>query len=92
MNKKKLLLIALPAAAVIVALVVVLVLRYTSPDRFVIPDHIVICLDAGHGGEDPGAVFEGRQEKNDNLNMVLAVRDALEREGHENLTVILTNK
>ena len=90
MNKKKLLLIALPAAAVIVALVVVLVLRYTSPDRFVIPDHIVICLDAGHGGEDPGAVFEGRQEKNDNLNMVLAVRDALEREGHENLTVILT--
>ena len=90
MNKKKLLLLALPVAAVLVALAVVLVLRNSSGDRFVIPDHIVICLDAGHGGEDPGAVFEGRQEKNDNLNMVLAVRDALEREGHENLTVILT--
>lgn len=89
MTKKKLLLL-LPVAAVIVALAAVLVLRGKPSDRFVIPDHIVVCLDAGHGGEDPGAVFEGRQEKNDNLAMVLAVRDALEREGHENLEVILT--
>ena len=24
-----------------------------------------IVIDAGHGGADPGAVFEGRQEKDD---------------------------
>lgn len=91
MRKKKLLLL-LPAAAVILALAAVLVLRGKPSDRFVIPDHIVVCLDAGHGGDDPGAVFEGRQEKNDNLSMVLAVRDALLREGHENLSVILTRE
>ena len=89
MSKKKLWLL-LPAAALLLASAV-LFLRNNSPeDRFVIPDHIVVCLDAGHGGDDPGAVFEGRQEKDDNLAMVLAVRDALEAEGFENLTVLLT--
>ena len=28
-----------------------------------------IILDAGHGGSDPGAVFKGRQEKDDNLRL-----------------------
>ena len=32
-----------------------------------------IMLDAGHGGQDPGAVYKGRQEKNDNLKLALAV-------------------
>ena len=48
-----------------------------EPD-FVIPEHIVICLDAGHGGDDPGAVFGERQEKEDNLAVILAVKAALE--------------
>lgn len=33
----------------------------------------VVMLDAGHGGWDPGASYYGRQEKNDNLNLALAV-------------------
>ena len=37
-----------------------------------------IMLDAGHGGEDPGAVFMGRQEKDDNLKLTLEVGRILE--------------
>ena len=64
-----------------------------GPDSgFVIPDQILICLDPGHGGSDPGAVLGDRLEKDDNLKMALAVRDALERHGFENLSVMLTRE
>ena len=41
----------------------------------------VVMLDAGHGGWDPGASYYGRQEKNDNLNLALAVGNILEQKG-----------
>ena len=31
-----------------------------------------VIIDAGHGGMDPGAIHEGRMEKNDTLNLALA--------------------
>ena len=40
-----------------------------------------VILDAGHGGPEPGAVFEGRQEKDDNLRLALAVGQILEDNG-----------
>ena len=40
-----------------------------------------IMLDAGHGGQDPGAVYKGRQEKDDNLKLALAVGKILEDNG-----------
>ena len=40
-----------------------------------------IMLDAGHGGQDPGAVYKGRQEKDDNLKLALAVGKILENNG-----------
>lgn len=40
-----------------------------------------IAIDAGHGGSDPGAVFEGRREKDDTLRLALAVGEILERNG-----------
>lgn len=40
-----------------------------------------IVLDAGHGGEDPGATQSGRQEKEDNLNLALAVGKILQNNG-----------
>lgn len=40
-----------------------------------------IMLDAGHGGEDFGAVYQGRQEKDDNLRLALAVGKILEANG-----------
>ncbi len=91
MAKKKLWLI-LPVVLFAVLLAVIFRLNHTPEDSFVIPDHIVICLDAGHGGDDPGAVNGDRQEKDDNLAVVLAVRDALDAAGHDNLEVILTRE
>ncbi len=40
-----------------------------------------IMLDAGHGGRDPGAVYNGRQEKDDTLALVLAVGEILQNRG-----------
>lgn len=40
-----------------------------------------IMLDAGHGGQDPGAVYKGRQEKDDNLKLTLAVGEILKSNG-----------
>ena len=37
-----------------------------------------IMLDAGHGGRDPGAVYNGRQEKDDNLALTLAIGEIYE--------------
>lgn len=46
-------------------------------------DEIIVCLDAGHGGSDVGAVSKDgkRYEKDDNLRLTLKVRDELERMG-----------
>ena len=42
---------------------------------------LVWVLDAGHGGEDPGAVAMGRQEKDDNLRLTLSVGEILKENG-----------
>lgn len=41
----------------------------------------LIILDAGHGGANPGAVYEGRQEKDDTLRLTMAVGAILEESG-----------
>lgn len=40
-----------------------------------------VIIDAGHGGQEPGAVYEGRQEKEDALQLAFDVGNALERRG-----------
>ncbi len=40
-------------------------------------------LDAGHGGVEPGAVYNGRQEKDDTLRLTLAIGDILAEEGYD---------
>ena len=37
-----------------------------------------VVIDAGHGGHDPGAVYFGRRESNDNLRMALAIGGILQ--------------
>lgn len=41
----------------------------------------LIVLDAGHGGSNPGAVYQGRQEKDDVLALTLAIGQILENRG-----------
>lgn len=41
----------------------------------------LVVLDAGHGGQNPGAVYNGRQEKDDVLALVLAIGPILEANG-----------
>lgn len=45
-----------------------------------------VVIDAGHGGE-PGAIFMGRQEKDDTLRLALAIGEILQRNG---ITVFYT--
>ena len=40
-----------------------------------------VVMDAGHGGSDPGAVSDGRKEKDDNLALALAVGSILAENG-----------
>ena len=42
-----------------------------------------IVIDAGHGGVEPGSIYEGRRETDDNLRLALAVGDILEKNGIE---------
>lgn len=51
-------------------------------------DTYTVCVDAGHGGSDVGAVgLDGSYEKDDNLRLALKVADALKESG---VTVIMT--
>ncbi len=40
-----------------------------------------VILDAGHGGYEPGAIYNGRKEKDDTLQLTLAVGKILEENG-----------
>lgn len=44
---------------------------------------IQVVIDAGHGGSDIGAEYEGRYEKNDNLSLALLVNEKLRKKGIE---------
>lgn len=42
-----------------------------------------IMIDAGHGGWDNGAMYNGRREKDDNLDLAFAVGELLREKGFE---------
>ncbi len=79
------------AGALLLAAGVILIV-FSLRNDFRVPDHILICLDPGHGGADPGAMWEGQTEKEDTLAIALAVREALEAYGFDDLTVMLTRE
>ena len=42
---------------------------------------VKIVIDAGHGGYDAGATYNGRRETDDTLALALAVAEILEAQG-----------
>lgn len=40
-------------------------------------------LDAGHGGYEPGAIYNGRKEKDDTLSLTLAIGEVLSERGYD---------
>jgi len=43
----------------------------------------IVVLDAGHGGANPGAIYDDRKESEDVLNLALAIGPILEMNGIE---------
>lgn len=41
----------------------------------------IVLIDAGHGGQEPGAIYNGRREKDDTLRLALAVGRILSQNG-----------
>lgn len=52
-------------------------------------NELIICIDAGHGGKDNGADYNGRYEKDDNLRLAKSVAAYLEGKG---VTVVMTRE
>ena len=42
-----------------------------------------IIIDAGHGGTNPGASYEGRRESDDALRLALALGEILAEDGFD---------
>ncbi len=88
MNKKLWIIIAIILGIVVLALTVTYFVL--SPEAPVLVDNYkpktnIICIDAGHGGSDPGAVNGERHEKIDTLALALRVASYIEEAGYEPL-------
>lgn len=76
--RRKTLLVALGVGVLCVAAVLFWRISSIAPSG-----KAIVCIDAGHGGSDVGAMHDGRYEKDDNLRLALAVGKILEENGIE---------
>ncbi len=51
----------------------------------------IVAIDAGHGGAWPGAEYDGRVEKKENLKLAKLLKEELES-NYENITVYMTRE
>lgn len=64
---------------IIIGLIAIILSVLTA--AYIIGDSVQVIIDPGHGGDDLGAVFNGRNEKDDNLKIALLVKDKLDDMG-----------
>lgn len=76
---KKQVKILLIAILVIIVCIVMMILKNTNK--------VVVCIDAGHGGDDVGAILDKRYEKDDTLEVAKLVKKYLKK---QNIKVIMT--
>lgn len=62
---------------VIFAIIIISVIIITNKKD----DEIIVCIDAGHGGNDAGAISGNRYEKDDTLKVAKLVRKHLQEQG-----------
>lgn len=72
--KKNIKIMILGALAITIAIIII---------AGILGKPIQVVIDAGHGGSDVGAEYEGRYEKDDNLSLALLVNEKLREKGIE---------
>ncbi len=70
--------------SIIVVLVIIIIIMLVQDSN-----KIVVCIDAGHGGDDVGAILEKRYEKDDNLTVANLVKKYLKK---KDIKVVMTRK
>lgn len=79
---KKIKVIRILLILTILSIVIIGVLKIIKKD-----DKIVVCIDAGHGGTDVGAVVDNKYEKDDTLKVAKLVKKYLEE---QDIKVVMT--
>ena len=79
---KKIKVIRILLILTILSIVIIGVLKIIKKD-----DKIVVCIDAGHGGIDVGAVVDNKYEKDDTLKVAKLVKKYLEE---QDIKVVMT--
>ena len=78
---KKSVKILLIVALLVILVIVILIIKSNHK--------IVVCIDAGHGGDDVGAILDKRYEKDDTLEIAKLVKKYLKK---QDVKVIMTRK
>ena len=78
---KKSVKILLIVALLVILVIVILIIKSNHK--------IVVCIDAGHGGDDVGAILDKRYEKDDTFEIAKLVKKYLKK---QNVKVITTRK
>ena len=78
---KKFVKILLIVASLLVFIILIVIVKNDNK--------IVVCIDAGHGGDDVGAILDKRYEKDDTFEIAKLVKKYLKK---QNVKVIMTRK
>ncbi len=79
--KKPIKILLIAALVLVVFIIIILIIKNNNK--------IVVCIDAGHGGDDVGAILDKRYEKDDTFEIAKLVKKYVEK---QNVKVVMTRK